>query len=179
MGDGRMSSSDIVYDALSDASLGVTTASALPPAGGLEEGTLMTASAAEPLPGEDAPLPRRIGGNPPTELEALGTARRMAREQAARRGVAPELPESLPFRETSGTTPILSIRAPKRDLWFGHAKADMEDRTVSDFVREALHEYGQTPPGSKLVFVPPNHDVVIVPPGKTAVLRDKKKPAQG
>lgn len=170
-----MSTDEQVSDSLYDASLaGTTTLAAVPPpVGDLEEGPPM-ASAARALPGEDAPLPRRIGGSPPTEEEALGTARRMAREQAARRGVEPELPEALPFRETSGTTPLLSIRAPKRDLWFGHAKADMEDRTVSDAVREFLNEYGKTPPGSRLVFVPPGHDVVIVPPGKTAVLRAKK-----
>lgn len=171
-----MSTDDLTYSTLSDASLGGTTtlAPVLPLDGGLEEGLTMSTSAAEPLPGEDAPLPPRIGGKPPTELEALGTARRMAREQAQRRGVEPELPEALPFRETSGTTPLLSVRVPKRDLWFGHAKADMEDRTVSDVVRETVNEYGKTPPGSRMVFVPPGSEIVIVPPGKVAVLRDKK-----
>lgn len=170
-----MNSDETTSDRLYDASLGGTTTLAPPaPGGGLEEGTLMAATAARSLPGEDAPLPRRTGGNPPTELEALGTARRMAREQAQRRGVDPELPDALPFRETSGTTPLLSVRVPKRDLWFAHAKGDMEDRTVSDVVREAVNEYGKTPPGSRLVFVPPGSEIVIVPPGKTAVLRTKK-----
>lgn len=113
------------------------------------------ASAARALPGEDAPLPRRRGGKPPTPEEALGTARRMAREHAQRRGVEPELPEALPFNEQAGTTPLLSVRVPKRVLWFAHAKADMEGRTVSDVVREALTAYGQTPPGSDVSYVPP------------------------
>lgn len=179
MVDGGVITADEVYDGLSDATVGGTTQLEAPPlVGGPEEGCPMTASPAELLPGEDAPLPRRIGGNPPTEFEALGTARRMAREQAARRNVAPDLPDSLPFRETSGTTPLLSVRVPKRDLWFAHAKGDMEDRTVSDVVRDAVHEYGKTPPGSRLVFIPPGYDYVLLAPGQTASIREKKPRAE-
>lgn len=121
------------------------------------------AAIASTLPGEDAPLPLRRGGPPPTADEALGTARRMARERAARRGVEPELPDSLPFLETSGTTPILSIRTPRRMWWFGHAKADMEGRSLSDAMREALSAYGASPPGSEVLYVPPGFKAVLTP----------------
>ena len=143
--------------------------------GGLmEEEPEMAATAPKMLPGEQAPLPPRVGGAPPTEQEALGTARRMAREQAARQGKQLELPETMPFKETSGTTPLLSVRVGKRTLWFGHAKADMEKRSISDVVREALDAYGQTPPGSRMVFVPPGQEYVIVPEGHEVVLREIK-----
>jgi hypothetical protein len=79
----------------------------------------------------------------------------MAREYAERRGVEPELPDVLPFSEQSGTTPLLSVRTPTRDLWFAHAKADMEGRTLSAAVREFVKAYGTSPPGSVLTFVMP------------------------
>ena len=147
-----MSTDDFVYDS----SLGATTTDTSLEPGEFQEGTEMAASSAvEYLPGEDAPLPARRGGKPVTPEEALGTARRMAREQAVRRGVEPELPEVLPFPSESGTTPLLSIRVPRRKLWFAHAKADMEGRTVSDATREFLDLYGSTPPGWVMTFAPP------------------------
>ena len=106
-------------------------------------------------PGELEPLPRRRGGPPVTADEALGTARRMAREQAKRRGVDPELPDALPFPEQSGTTPLVSVRVPPRTLWFAHAKADMEGRNLSAAIREFIETYGACPPGSVLRFDPP------------------------
>lgn len=112
----------------------------------------MSQSAAAPLPGEDAPVVREWGGAPPTPEEALGTARRLAREYAKRHRVEADVPQTLPFPEISGASPLLSVRTSKRTLWFAHAKADMEHRTVSDVVREALDVYGKTPPGSEVHY---------------------------
>ena len=146
-----------VSDATYDSSLGATITKELSPPGEVTEGTKMNApsAAAQHLPGEDAPLLPRRGGPPPTADEALGTARRMARERAQRLNTEPELPEALPFPSETGTTPLMSIRVPRRRQWFAHAKADMEGRTLTDVVNEALDAYGQTPPGSVLTYTPP------------------------
>ncbi len=112
-------------------------------------------AAHESYPGEDAPLPRRHGGAPPSLEEALGVARRRARERAEKRGQQPELPEVVPYADEAGDTPLVSIRIPRRTLWLAHAKAEMEARSVSDVVREALDGYILTPPGSQLEYKPP------------------------
>jgi hypothetical protein len=139
---------DAVRDTLRDASLVAIAPASDDPVGESTEGRDMTQSAARRLPGEDAPLTREWGGAPVTDDEALGTARRLAREYAKRRKTEPEVPQVLPFAELSGNSPLLSVRAPKRTLWFAHAKADMEGRSVSDVVREALDAYAKTPPGA-------------------------------
>jgi hypothetical protein len=115
----------------------------------------MSESAARPLPGEDAPLPRRHGGNPPTPAEALGTGRRLAREYATRRGLPVEVPDVLPFAEQAGSSPLISVRMSKRATWFAHAKADMEGRSVSDVVREAVDAYIASPPGAVVRYEMP------------------------
>lgn len=157
-----------------DTSVGATTTMERPtdPAvdgDGYTEGLDEMGSAARALPGEDAPLPRRRGGPPVTPEEALGTARRMLKERARRRGEPePELPEALPFLEESGVSPILSIRSPRRIWWIGHAKADMEGRGLSDAMREALGAYGASPPGSTVLYVPPGFRAVLVPEDEAA-----------
>lgn len=144
-----------VTDGLYDTSLSRTTTSELAPPGELTKGPDMPAvAAAHPLPGEDAPLPKRRGGVV-TPDEALGTGRRLVKEHAARRGIEPDLPEALPYSEQSGTTPLLSVRCGRRATWFGHARADLEGRTLSDAVREFVTLYGQNPPGSEITFVMP------------------------
>lgn len=143
---------DTLYDTLVS---GAETLILSPAPGDLEEGSDMAGAAALSLPGEDAPLAPRRGGLPPTGLEALRTARRMAREYAKRSGKPVDIPEVLPFAEESGTTPLLSVRVPRRKLWFAHAKADMEERDLSAAVREFVEAYGSTPPGWVLTFVPP------------------------
>ncbi len=106
-----------------------------------------------PLPGEDAPLPRRLGGEPVTADEALGVLRRHTRAQANRTGKAADVPETLP----SATAPKVAtlFRLPPRTMAFVRAKAEAEGATVTTIVEEALEAYARTPPGSRVSYTPP------------------------
>lgn len=102
-----------------------------------------------PLPGEDAPLAMRYGGEPITPAEALGVARRLARLAAdrGRTGRAATIPDALP--PVDGGTTLGTYKLPVRLLAFVRAKAEMEERTVTDVVTEALEAYVATPPGAR------------------------------
>jgi len=41
---------------------------------------------------------------------------------------------------------VVSARVPRHVLWLAAAKADMTGRTLSDVIRQALTDYGSTPP---------------------------------
>lgn len=104
------------------------------------------------LPGEDRPLAMRPGGQPITPDEALGVARRMARENQARgrKLTHLDLPDELPSPEAR-LIPA-AYRLPPRTLMFVRAKAEMEGRTVTEVITEALEAYAVSSPGAKPVY---------------------------
>lgn len=101
------------------------------------------------FPGEDGPLAMRYGGEPITPDEALGVARRLARSRASagRTGKNAVAPERLP---TVGESKSLgTYQLDDRLLAFARAKAEMEDRPLTDVVDEALSAYIAAPPGAR------------------------------
>ncbi|NCT91988.1 hypothetical protein GXB85_13655 [Cellulomonas sp. APG4] len=106
------------------------------------------------LPGEDGPLPMRRGGAPITDDEALGVARRLARVQVAhgRRLTSLSAPTELPAPDTRIQS---AHRLPARLLMRVRAKAEMEGRTVTSVIEDALREYADSVPGSRLRAIPP------------------------
>lgn len=98
------------------------------------------------LPGEGAALPMRRGGQPIMPEEALGVSRRLARK---RRKDAP-VPQELPLPNASGE--MAAFRLPPRTMAFVRARAEMEGRTVTDVIVEALEGYAASSPGSRPVY---------------------------
>jgi len=97
----------------------------------------------------------RHGGEPITDDEALGVARRLARAQAARGRVLIALaePDQLPPHDAP---PIQSAhRLHPRLVMRVRAKAEMEGTTVTDVIRDALEAYAASAPGSRVKYVPP------------------------
>lgn len=107
------------------------------------------------LPGEEAPLEMRYGGEPIRDEEALGVARRLARVHAAhgRTLTAMKAPDELPPHDAPRVQ--AAFRIPPRLLMRVRARADMESVTVSDVVVEALEAYANGVPGSKVKYVAP------------------------
>lgn len=107
------------------------------------------------LPGEDGPLEMRHGGEPITPDEALGVARRWAKIQRGqgRKLTHLDVPEALP---PADATPVpAAYRLPPRLIMFVRARAEMEGRTVTDVVTEALTAYANGVPGSKVQYKAP------------------------
>lgn len=104
------------------------------------------------LPGEAAPLPLRLGGQPVRDDEALGVARRWVREANERLGRSDEIPAELPLPSEAGATPLATFRIPKRDVMISRAKAEMEARSVTEVVREGLAAYARSEPGAKVQY---------------------------
>lgn len=116
---------------------------------------LTAARTAERLPGEDGPLEMRHGGAPITPDEALGVARRWARvaRGQGRRLRNLDLPNELPLPDA--TLVPAAYRLPPRQLMFVRAKAEMEGRTVTDIVTEALQGYAESAPGARVQYKAP------------------------
>lgn len=108
------------------------------------------------FPGEDAPLPMRIGGQPITDAEALGVARRYVREQNETSGKNEPVPDELPLPSEPGRTPIESFRLPRRRKWRARARAEMEGKSLTEVINEALEAYGNSSPGSVVQYVMPS-----------------------
>lgn len=117
------------------------------------------------LPGESEPLAMRYAGEPITPDEALGVARRhhmrtlSQRVAAKNRGVkngiggpveVPEPPDELPSPHARAVP--AAYRLPPRLLAFVRAKAEMENRTVTDVIVEALQAYIAASPGAKVQY---------------------------
>ena len=101
----------------------------------------------------------RYGGEPVSEAEALGVARRLARTFAAavpagsgRRIKAMADVESWP--PASRMTQV-AWRMPQGLIFRVRARAEMEGRTVTDVVREALEAYASSSPGSRATYATP------------------------
>lgn len=107
------------------------------------------------LPGEDGPLEMRHGGEPITPDEALGVARRWARvaRGQGRKLTNLDVPEQLP--PPDATLVPAAYRLPPRLLMFVRAKAEMEGRTLTDVITEALEAYANSAPGSKVRYRAP------------------------
>src|SRR5690625_3770737 len=112
------------------------------------------------LPGEDRPLPMRYGGEPVSPHEALGVARRLqrvARGQARLRGTPDEklqpMPVAVPLPEAPST--IAAYRFPPRLLMLVRAKAEMEGRTATSVLTEAMEGYVNSSPGARPVWRTP------------------------
>lgn len=106
----------------------------------------------ENLPGQDDPLEMRYNGEPVTDDEALGVARRIAHLQRAQgrsltgMGEVDELPAHNAKRLTA------AWRLPPRTLFRARARAEMEGATMSEVVSEALKAYADAPPGSRVEY---------------------------
>lgn len=109
----------------------------------------------ELLPGEDGPLPMRHGGAPISDAEALGVARRLARLQADRGRRLTALAEVDELPPPDAVLVQSAHRLPPRLLMRVRAKAEMEGVTVSSIIEASLKEYADSPPGSKVRYVPP------------------------
>lgn len=107
------------------------------------------------LPGEAGPLPMRYGGEPITDQEALGVARRLARMQAAQGRRLSALAEPTELPPVDARMIQSAHRLPPRLLMKVRAKAEMEDSSVTDILREALEAYAASAPGSKVKYVAP------------------------
>lgn len=107
------------------------------------------------LPGEDARLAPRPGGQPITPEEALGSWRRRVREDNAAFGRNEPIPTELPLPNEPGTKPMVSLRMPRRLQVMVWGKAEMEDRTLTEIVNEALSAYVASPPGTVPVYLTP------------------------
>ncbi|GAB2972929.1 hypothetical protein [Actinotalea caeni] len=111
----------------------------------------MTSTPAGPLPGEDAPLAMRPGGAPITPEEALGVARRVARVARARgRLVRLDAVDELPPEDA--TLVPAAYRLPPRLLHAVRAKAEMEGRSVTAVLTEALQAYADSPPAATVRY---------------------------
>lgn len=107
---------------------------------------MLSDMASDDLPGEATPVPMRYLGDPISEAEALGVARRLARRTD--RPVPDELP-------TDDAPSILgAYRLSPRVLAFTRARAEAEGVTVTDVVRAALAAYAVGRPGSVTSFQP-------------------------
>lgn len=118
----------------------------------------MTSNAAgsvsrQTLPGEDAPLAMRYGGEPITDDEALGVARRLARVHVAQGRELSHLsvPDALP--PVDARMVQSAFRFPPRLMHRVRALAEMEGRTVTDVVTEALQAYAASSPGSRVAYI--------------------------
>lgn len=116
----------------------------------------MTATLEAPtmLPGEDGPLEMRHGGSPITPDEALGVARRWAK---VARGQGRKLRLDVPVELPGTDVPLqpAAYRFPPRLLMFVRAKAEMEGRTVTDVITEALEGYASSAPGARVQYKAP------------------------
>ncbi|MBK5248656.1 MAG: hypothetical protein JJE50_04345 [Actinomycetales bacterium] len=112
-----------------------------------------------PLPGEDGPLPMRYGGEPVTNLEALGVARRLARlfvtSQAEGSGRTIAAMAEVEEWPTETTMTQVAWRVPRGLILRVRARAEMEGLTVSQVVRDALEAYAAGSPGSKVTYPRP------------------------
>ncbi len=107
------------------------------------------------LPGEIEPIPMRYGGDPITDTEALGVARRLARQHkaAGRKLTSLDLPDELPPLDAPAVQS--AHRIPPRLLLRVRAKAEMEGRTVTSVILEALEGYAASPPGARVRYIAP------------------------
>lgn len=110
-------------------------------------------ASADVLPGEIGPLPMRYGGEPITDAEALGVARRLGRMRAAqgRNMSAMAAPEELPPMDANLVQS--AHRLSPRLLMRVRAKAEMEGFNVTDIIREALEAYAGSAPGARVQYV--------------------------
>lgn len=107
------------------------------------------------LPGEDGPLEMRHGGAPITPEEALGVSRRWAKvaRGQGRRLTNLDVPDELPLPDAK-LVPA-AYRLPPRLLMFARAKAEMEGRTVTHVITEALQGYADSAPGARVQYKAP------------------------
>lgn len=108
------------------------------------------------LPGEDAPLMPRAGGQPVTPDEALGSWRRRVREKNVAFGRDDPIPTELPLVNAGGKSPSVSVRVPLRMQVLALGRAEMEGRTMAEVVNEALLAYIAGSPGTVPVYEPPH-----------------------
>lgn len=121
----------------------------------------MSVSTMSTLPGENAPLEMVPGRGPITEAEALGVARRLARREIAngRKNTKVTVPDELPAEDALRTSSL--FRLPPRMMAFVKARAEMEGRTVTSVVEEALAAYGY---GAPMVAVPDDASALALQP---------------
>lgn len=115
----------------------------------------MTEETSTPLPGEDGPLPMRHGGEPIRPEEALGVARRWAKvaRGQGRKLTNLDVPDVLP--PVDAKLVPAAYRLPPRMLMFARAKAEMEGRTLTDVLTEALEGYVSSAPGAQVKYRAP------------------------
>ena len=103
------------------------------------------------LPGETAPLAPVPGRGPITPEEALGVSRRHARKEIAngRKNTKMTVPDALPDEHALRTSSL--FRLPPRMMAFVKARAELEGRTVTSIVEEALTAYAY---GAPMIVVP-------------------------
>lgn len=115
---------------------------------GLATASICAVTTEQLLPGEDGPLPRRFGGRPVSDVEALGVARRLARRASEGdrvKGKLAEVPEVLP---PVADLTVSAYRLPTVTIYRVRARAELEGRRVTDVVRELLEGYGAAAPGT-------------------------------
>lgn len=97
----------------------------------------------------------RYGGPPITDEEALGVARRLAtvRETPGRKLSNMSAPGELPAPNAPAVQ--AAYRLPPRLLMRARAKAEMEGRTVTSVIIDALEGYASSSPGSRQRWVAP------------------------
>lgn len=123
----------------------------------------------EMLPGEDQPLTlaTRPAGPlaPVTDAEVLGSARRRARTQAARGRSLKRLdvPDELP--PADGQLLMTAHRLPHLLVLRAQTKAEIEGRTMSSVLVEALAAYVASSPGSAPTYRAPRGGVSASPAG--------------
>ncbi|WP_182112783.1 hypothetical protein [Actinotalea sp. JY-7876] len=110
--------------------------------------------ATPPLPGEHAPLDpaTRPYGQPVTDAEALGVARRVARKALSegRRRSSMAVPVELPPADAPSV--MSAWRLPARLLMRARAKAELEGVTLTRVLGEALSAYASSSPGATVQY---------------------------
>ena len=105
------------------------------------------------LPGESGPLEMRYGGAPVTDEEALGVARRMARMAEAHGRKAGAMRKVERFPSEDAALVQAAHRFPPAALFRARAKAEMEGRTLTEVLTEALEAYAASSPGAQVQYV--------------------------
>ena len=105
------------------------------------------------LPGELEPLPMRYGGAPVSDAEALGVARRHARVARAQGRKLGAMGDTDRFPSDDEKLVGAAYRFSRADLFRARAKAEMEGRTLTEVLSEALAAYAESAPGSQVQYV--------------------------
>lgn len=103
------------------------------------------------LPGEQYPLPMRVGGAPITADEALGVLRRKHRVAARNPKCTVTIPDQLP---DDGETAAFNFRLPARLMAHVNARAEMERESLTSVVKRLLTAYAEGSPGTPVVEQP-------------------------